>query len=479
MKITKTAIAVAISSAFLFGCDFDVGSENNVTTPPGGGDGGGGLPPVENAQNYVQIQDSSIADTGILRIKTSESKSDTVVDSIPVGYLTVDLTYQDNTAINGENAAANAYIQIHTTAGSSNAHLRGEIALGEGKVKYRDNTSSLVETGGTYTAGEELKVKVSWTEDEFSFSIGDDNYGPYAATSTAPVELISLKVGDSKTKADLELIADNLKIYSSDASGDELIFEDDFDNYGVGDSLSDSRYNRAIDVMVLGTGEDNGGGDNGGDGAVDTPSGKYVALHDHDAQVNDAAEIRYSLGTSQRIHEQGKASVYIRNDSDQSAVFTVFGVDSQLSDVGQIISVRLREDGRVYHRPETTDTWTETGTTIDTDQWNKLTVDWNTNSGDNYNLYLNGNLVGEYERRITQTNVSTRYVAVQVGTGNSDTVSNGGTVDVDNLALYSDTVGTAELHKDDFEGFAIGTDLGADPSTTDYDKSGYNAIVQE
>ncbi|MFA0355396.1 hypothetical protein AB4525_00565 [Vibrio breoganii] len=35
MKITKTAIAVAISSAFLFGCDFDVGSENNEpTTPP-------------------------------------------------------------------------------------------------------------------------------------------------------------------------------------------------------------------------------------------------------------------------------------------------------------------------------------------------------------------------------------------------------------------------------------------------------------
>ncbi|GEM77768.1 hypothetical protein [Vibrio superstes] len=262
MKITKTAIAVAISSAFLFGCDFDVGSENN-STDGGGDNGGGGLPPVENAQNYVQIQDSSVADTGILRIKTSESKSETVVDNIPVGFLTVDLTYQDNTAINGENAAANAYIQLHTTAGSSNAHLRGEIALGEGNVKYRDNSSSLVETGGTYTPGEELKVKVSWTEDEFSFSIGDDTYGPYAATSSDPVELISLKVGDSKTKADLELIADNLKIYSGTEAENELIFEDDFDNYGVGDELTNSRYNRAIDVMVLGNGEDNGG-DNGG-----------------------------------------------------------------------------------------------------------------------------------------------------------------------------------------------------------------------
>lgn len=116
MKASKTAIAVAISSVFLFGCDFDVGSENNTSGGGNDGTGGGGLPPVENAQNYVQIQDSSIADTGILRLKTSESKSDTAVDNIPVGFLTVDLTYQDNTAINGENAAANAYIQIHTTA---------------------------------------------------------------------------------------------------------------------------------------------------------------------------------------------------------------------------------------------------------------------------------------------------------------------------------------------------------------------------
>ncbi|GAM71267.1 hypothetical protein JCM19236_6184 [Vibrio sp. JCM 19236] len=112
MKASKTAIAVAISSVFLFGCDFDVGSENNTSGGGNDGNGGGGLPPVENAQNYVQIQDSSIADTGILRLKTSESKSDTAVDNIPVGFLTVDLTYQDNTAINGENAAANAIFKF-------------------------------------------------------------------------------------------------------------------------------------------------------------------------------------------------------------------------------------------------------------------------------------------------------------------------------------------------------------------------------
>ncbi|MEZ9896493.1 hypothetical protein BCT04_17525 [Vibrio breoganii] len=482
MEISKSVIAVAISSAFLFGCDFDVGPES---TSNAGGDtslpgDGGGLPPVEGAENFLQIQDSSIDDTGILRVKTSESKSGISVDSILAGFVTVDLTYQDNTAINGENAEANAYIQIHTTDGSSNANLKGEIALGAGMVQYRNPVDAkLVDTGGTYEPGEELSVKVTWTEDSFSFTIGEQNYGPYAVASTSPVELVSLKVGDSKTKADYELIADNLKIYNSDDSGDELVFEDNFDQYGVGDDLTSSRYNRAIDLMVMGTGEtDPGDGDGGSDDPiVDTPTGKYVLLDD--ANDSDAAELRYSLGTSQRIHEQGRASAYIKNSSDQTALMNVFAVDGSLSDVGEIISIRLRENGKIVHRPETTDTWTETGTTVDPLVWNKVEVEWDTNAGDNYNLYINGDLIGNYERRRTDASVSTRYVSVQVGTGSSDTIGNGGTVDIDNLALYSDTAGATELHKDDFESFAIDTDLGASPSTTVYDKSGYNAIVKE
>lgn len=258
MKKSKIALAIALSAGLLAGCDFDVGPEsgNNTGGDPEVPGDGGGLPPVEGAENFLQIQDSTVDDTGILRVKTSESKSGIAPDNIPAGFLTVDLTYQNNTAINGENAEANAYIQIHTTDGSSNAHLKGEIALGAGMVQYRNPVDAkLVDTGGTYTPGEELSVKVTWTEDSFSFTIGEDSYGPYAVASTSPVELVSLKVGDSKTKADYELIADNLKIYSSDDSGDELVFEDDFDQYGVGDDLTNSRYNRAIDLMVMGNGE--------------------------------------------------------------------------------------------------------------------------------------------------------------------------------------------------------------------------------
>ncbi|MEZ9769332.1 hypothetical protein AB4328_17360, partial [Vibrio breoganii] len=257
MKITKTAIAVAISSAFLFGCDFDVGSENNATGGTGGGTGGGGLPPVENAQNYVQIQDSSTTDVGLLRVKTSEQKSEIAVDAIPVGYLTVDLTYQDNKAINdGEDKSA--YVQVHTD-GTGNAELRAEISFSNGSIKSRDTSGSQTDVIGTYTVGEELKVKVSWTETEYTLTVDGQDLGTFAARNTKPVQYISLKVGDKDTKSNYELIADNLEIYNTTDAGDELVFEDDFDHYGVGDDLTDSRYNSALETIVFGTGSDNGG----------------------------------------------------------------------------------------------------------------------------------------------------------------------------------------------------------------------------
>ncbi len=209
-------------------------------------------------------------------------------------------------------------------------------------------------------------------------------------------------------------------------------------------------------------------------------SGKYVALYDEN--TSDAGELRYSLGDSKRIHEQGRASVYIRNGSDQTALLQIYAIDPSIGpkeDVGNIISVRLRENGKLVHRPETTNEWTETGYSVTATDWNKLTVEWDTNAGDTFKLYANDELVGEYERRITQAGVATRYVSVQVGTGNSDTIGNGGTIDLDNLALYSDTAGEEVLWEDDFEGFDVDTDLTAESSTTGYDKSGLTSIVKE
>lgn len=279
MKASKTAIAVALSSVFLFGCDFDVGSENSTQAPgaggPGaGGPGGGGGETTPGVNYFAQILDSTVADTGQLRVKFSESKSDTAVDNIAEGFLTVNLTYQDFEGIT-DGTAENAYIQLHTTTGTSNKDLRSELVLGGGNVKYRYYDPSakegqgdyvLSDTIGTYTIGEELKVTVAWTSNDITYTINDNKLGTFAAINTAPVEYITLKLGDSKGKSNYELLADDLKIYAGNESENELIFEDDFDSYGLGHDLNEVRYNRAVDVMILSDELNNGGDDNEGDG---------------------------------------------------------------------------------------------------------------------------------------------------------------------------------------------------------------------
>lgn len=270
MKASKTAIAVALSSVFLFGCDFDVGSENkssgDIGGPGTGNPGGGETTPGVNY--FAQILDSTVADTGQLRLKFSESKSDTAVDNIAEGFLTVNLTYQDFEGIT-DGTAENAYIQLHTTTGTSNKDLRSELVLGGGNIKYRfedsDGNYSLSDTIGTYTIGDEIKVTVAWTSNEITYTINDNNLGTFAAISTAPVEYITLKLGDSKGKSNYELLADDLKIYAGNESENELIFEDDFDSYGLGHDLNEVRYNRAVDVMILSDELNNGGDDNEGD----------------------------------------------------------------------------------------------------------------------------------------------------------------------------------------------------------------------
>ncbi|MEZ9418447.1 hypothetical protein AB4345_18655, partial [Vibrio breoganii] len=269
MKITKTAIAVAISSAFLFGCDFDVGSENNTPDGGTGGGTGGGDEIVPGSNYFAQILDSTVDGTGQLRLKLSESKSETAVDNIAKGFLTVDLTYQENGIITEAESAENAYVQLYTTTGTSNKDLRGELALGEGNVKYRlynanEDKYELSEIIGTYVVGEELKVNVSWAENEVTYSINGQDLGTFPAISSAPVEYISLKLGDTSSKSIYEVLADNLKIYQGDTSNNELIFEDDFDSYGLGHDLNEVRYNRSLDVMILSDDLTGGGdGDNG------------------------------------------------------------------------------------------------------------------------------------------------------------------------------------------------------------------------
>ncbi|UPR50948.1 hypothetical protein ITG09_09480 [Vibrio cyclitrophicus] len=209
---------------------------------------------------YVQILDTnhngSKTDSGELRLKLSDSSTGATVDTIASGKMTVDLIYQvDEDTTEEENTSGNnAYISLFAS-GTSNINLHGEVIFNAGEIFYR---STVVEDGkpqisdepvGTYTLGEDLAVEITWADGYYSFKVNDNVYdndgNGFESFDKAAVTVISLKLGDTSNTTHFEMIADNFKVYSHDTTTDELVFEDDFNGYPNGHSLSGNPYNSA------------------------------------------------------------------------------------------------------------------------------------------------------------------------------------------------------------------------------------------
>ncbi|MEZ9305001.1 LamG domain-containing protein [Vibrio breoganii] len=217
--------------------------------------------------NLVQILDTKggdSGDTGELRLKLADSSTGVPVDQIANGKITVDLIYQKHadTTQGEDEDGNNAYITLYAS-GTGNAQLYGEAVFNNGEIFYRSNTiidtkPQLSEAIGTYELGEDLAVEVEWGSDEYSFSVNDTTYGPfpYAADNT-PVQVIALKMGDNSNTTHFELLADNFKVYNIEGADEELVFDDNFDNYAIGQDLSDNPYNNNSSeaVVVSATGE--------------------------------------------------------------------------------------------------------------------------------------------------------------------------------------------------------------------------------
>ncbi|CDT86310.1 conserved exported hypothetical protein [Vibrio coralliirubri] len=208
---------------------------------------------------YVQILDTNNGgvkdDVGELRLKLSDSSTGATVDSIESGKVTVDLIYQvDEDTVQPENGSGNnAYISLYAS-GTSNTNLHGEVIFNAGEIFYRSTVTDssgkpqiAEEPVGTYTLGEDLAVEVSWASGYYTFKVNDtvyDNSGNgFEAFDKTAVTIVSLKLGDTSNTTHYELNADNFKVYSNDTTTDELVFEDNFNNYPNGQLLSGNPYN--------------------------------------------------------------------------------------------------------------------------------------------------------------------------------------------------------------------------------------------
>ncbi|ANO34527.1 LamG domain-containing protein [Vibrio breoganii] len=268
--------------------------------------------------NLVQILDTKSDDTGELRLKLADSSTDVPVDQIASGKITVDLIYQkheDTEQVEDEDGN-NAYITLYAS-GTGNAQLYGEAVFNNGEIFYRSNTieggkPQLSDAIGTYTLGEDLAVEVEWGNDEYSFSVNDTTYGPfpYAADNT-PVQVIALKMGDNSNTTHFELLADNFKVYNIEGANEELVFEDNFDGYAIGQDLSGNPYNNNSSeaVVVSATGEE----------PEPTPEPDPEPTPDPDFPVADFAWDFSAVDGGAVI---GSKSLTISKDSDNPKVIT-------------------------------------------------------------------------------------------------------------------------------------------------------------
>ncbi|MFA0052784.1 hypothetical protein AB4524_11410, partial [Vibrio breoganii] len=191
--------------------------------------------------NQVHILDTKTDDTGELRLKLSEQS---LVDSIQSGRLTVDLVYQvdEDTEQAADGTSDNAYVSFYASE-TKKDFLHGEVAFEDGNIKYRDSAGSLTETGETFELGKTMELEVTWDASGFSFSIDGTEIGSnLPVADSSEVTYIALRLGATTDTTNFELYGDNLKVYSNDDGSEELVFQDNFDNYTVGKDLSAGPY---------------------------------------------------------------------------------------------------------------------------------------------------------------------------------------------------------------------------------------------
>lgn len=405
--------------------------------------------------NQVQIVDTLTTDTGELRLKLSDND----ITNITSGKLTVDLIYQADEDSIGDSNSKNAYVSFYTT-GTSTTNLHGEIALEGGVIKYRDNAKALNPIDGSYVEGETLKIDVTWDTNVFTFKVNDAEYSYLAdeIPENSPVEIIALRLGDNGSTNNYELIADNLKIYSSDSGIETLVFEDSFDGYSAGKVLNSKPYNNnSSEATVIGS-------DNIPTDPTDPTDNKVAAITDQD--TSDTGELRYKFDSGMTTGTH-KLSMYYDINETESAYVSLFDTKNSTS---SLIGELKIDEGKITLRGEA-----EQVATFTPDTWIDIEMSWDTSSTTEvgtYSVKIDGTEYGPYHSQNITPGVEVTATTVKFSS-NSDMANT--TLFVDNYEVYSDDSGTIEVFNDDFDARTIGEDL----STSPYNSSTFSAVVAQ
>ena len=224
----------------------------------------GDVAPGTAGNKVALIQDEMDDDAGELRYKLTSSNTTSMISN---GRLTVSFKKSDAASCTVGDAVKDAYISVYNSSTSSyNALVDLRIAGSDYDTDYAirknnvdgDKTVDIATSVAAFTADTWTNVEITWdaanaTSDvgpEITVAInGVDVAAPWTSYAESLDDVITgastfaFKLGDtSANMADCMFYVDNIKIYSSDTTADELVWSENFENYSDGDDLDASPF---------------------------------------------------------------------------------------------------------------------------------------------------------------------------------------------------------------------------------------------
>jgi VCBS repeat-containing protein len=432
--------------------------------------GGPGAP----GNKFAGIVDTDSGDTGELRYKLAD-------DDAPIisGRIEAAVKRLDDELGNGD-----AFITLfNSSTNNSGSILDFRIKDDSFGVRYPSSTDT---SSLPHVLDEWMDVVVTW-----DYPGGDTTLAPQVVIVIDGVALdpitpdnspfggvthVSFRFGDNSGVREATGIfsVDNFGIYS-DTDGMQSVFSDDFESYLEGDSLDTdngaSPYNSSTSEATVGKEPE---ADVGGPG---TSGNKVAEIIDTDA--GDTGELRYKLSDADAPLAAGRVEVAIKRLDDDlgngDAFITLFNSDTNNS--GSILDFRIKDDSFGVRYPSSTDA---SALSVLLDTWMNVAITWEYPGGD---TAVAPEVIIEVDGvalpAITPDNSpfgGVTHVSFRFG-DNSGVREATGIFSVDDLAIYSDTAGTAAVFSDDFESYLEGDSLDTDNATSPYNSSTSEATV--
>ena len=432
--------------------------------------GGPGTP----GNKFAGIVDTDSGDTGELRYKLAD-------DDAPIisGRIEAAVKRLDDELGNGD-----AFITLfNSSTNNSGSILDFRIRDDNFGVRYPSSTDT---SSLPHVLDEWMDVVVTW-----DYPGGDTTLAPQVVIVIDGVALdpitpdnspfggvthVSFRFGDNGGVREATGIfsVDNFGIYS-DTDGMQSVFSDDFESYLEGDSLDTdngaSPYNSSTSEATVGKEPE---ADTGGPG---TSGNKIAEIIDTDA--GDTGELRYKLSDTDAPLAAGRVDVAIKRLGDDlgngDAFITLFNSDTNNS--GSILDFRIRDSSFGVRYPSSTDT---SALSVLLDTWMNVAITWEYPGGD---TAVAPEVIIEIDGvalpAITPDNSpfgGVTHVSFRFG-DNSGVREATGIFSVDDLAIYSDTAGTAVVFSDDFESYLEGDSLDTDNAASPYNSSTSEATV--